>query len=135
MKKTAAPTRGPPRPAGQKNWSIFIPSHTPIPQPFLGLRSLLIPQIASSALPSYTFDIKPLYPPLLMSLARPLSQIPIFGSRIMNEYQRKAQSTLVHFDNETTRRELGVEFRSLETTVKEGIESIVEKGFAEFKHK
>jgi nucleoside-diphosphate-sugar epimerase len=90
-------------------------------------------EIASEKFPEYRFDIKPLYPEHIMKFARPLSMLPIVGHKIMNEYQRLAQSTPVQFDNKTTKEKLGLEFRPLDVTVKEGIESIIEKGFAEFK--
>ena len=99
----------------------------------LSLRSSL--QIATKVFPEYKFDIKPLYPEHLMMIARPLSCLPFVGGKIMNEYQRKAQSTPVHFDNSLTKSKLGFQFRPLEVTVKEGIESIVENGFAEFQKK
>jgi nucleoside-diphosphate-sugar epimerase len=90
-------------------------------------------EIAKEAFPEYRFDVKPMYPEHVMMLARPLSRLPVVGKKIMNEYQRLAQSTPVHFDNASTKTKLGLQFRPLEVTVKEGIESIVEQGFAEFK--
>ena len=68
-----------------------------------------------------------------MKILRPLSRIPLLGGHIMDEYQRVAQSTPIQFSNKAAREELGVDFRSLDVTVKEGIESIVDQGFAKLK--
>ncbi|GMH63137.1 hypothetical protein TL16_g03636 [Triparma laevis f. inornata] len=89
--------------------------------------------VAARLFPGHKFDVRPLYPEPIMKILRPLSQIPLIGGNIMDEYQRVGQSTPVHFSNKAAREELGVDFRSLDTTVKEGIESIVDQGFAKLK--
>ena len=96
---------------------------------------LMLGDIASKVLPGYEFKPKPKYPENIMVVARALSKLPIVGGYIMNEYQRVAQCTPIHFDNTAARTVLGVNFRSLDESVKEGIESIVSLGFAKLKAK
>ncbi|GMH99044.1 hypothetical protein TrST_g8316 [Triparma strigata] len=89
--------------------------------------------VAARLFPGHKFDVKPQYPESVMKILRPLSRIPLLGGHIMDEYQRVAQSTPIQFSNKAAREELGVDFRSLDVTVKEGIESIVDQGFAKLK--
>ena len=65
------------------------------------------------------------YPENIMSIARPLSRLPLFGGMIMSEVERLGQSVPIHFSNAAARDTLGVNFRPLDETVKEGIESMV----------
>ena len=92
--------------------------------------ALDLEKVATRNFPGHRFDIQPKYPEWAMKIARPLSRLPVLGSSIMDEYQRTAQSTPVQFDNSAARNDLGVDFRALDATVKEGIESIVDQGFA-----
>jgi hypothetical protein len=46
------------------------------------------------------------------------------------QVEREAASTPIHFDNSKARQELGVVFRPLEDTVRDGINSIVGLGYA-----
>jgi len=78
---------------------------------------------------------KPKYPEIIMSVARPLSMLPLVGGLIMSDLERKAQSTPVEFDNKLAQDHLDMEFRPLEETIKEGIQSMVDLGFAKFKSK
>ena len=89
--------------------------------------------VANKVLPEYKFDVQPNIPEPLMFFVRPLSRLPIVGRKLMTEYQRVAESTPVNFTNKKARSVLGVDFRPLDVTVKEGIESIVGLGFAKLK--
>jgi nucleoside-diphosphate-sugar epimerase len=91
--------------------------------------------IAERLFPGHAFRPKPRYPEMAMRILRPLSALPVVGGMIMTEVQRKAQCTPIEFSNARATEELGVDFRSLDTTVKEGVESIVELGFAKMKRK
>ena len=74
-----------------------------------------------------------------MTVFRALSHVPVFGHIcVMTAAERAASITPIKFDNTAARTEpaaggLGIKFRPLEVTVKDGIESIVEQGFAKLK--
>jgi nucleoside-diphosphate-sugar epimerase len=89
--------------------------------------------IAERQFPGFKFEPQPRYPEGIMAVLRPLSRLPLVGGMIMNEVQREAQATPVHFSNKAARQDLGVDFRPLDVTVKEGIDSIVDLGFAKLK--
>ena len=95
--------------------------------------ALELAKVATRIFPAYRFDSQPRYSPTLLSVTRALSQIPLVGSRFMTEVERLATITPIHWDNTVARRDLGVDFRPLDTTIKDGIESIVELGVAKLK--
>jgi nucleoside-diphosphate-sugar epimerase len=108
---------------------FILSSDTPCdPQGAIGLAA-----IASRVLPGKKFEGVPKFPDFLMAIARPLSLLPVVGKMIMSEHERIAQSTPIHVSNKAARNDLGVDFRPLDTTIKEGVESIVEKGFAKLR--
>ena len=73
--------------------------------------------------------------PVLQNVIAPLSRLPIVGKSIMSEFARELSSQRVFkYDNSAARDILGINFRSIETSVKEGVESMVEQGFAKPKY-
>jgi len=70
---------------------------------------------------------------VLLSLISPIPPYPLLTLALL--VQRVAQCTPVHFSNKAAREDLGIDFRELDVTVKEGIESIVDLGFAKLSKK
>ena len=59
----------------------------------------------------------------------PLSRIPVLGDKVMSEYARELQSRTFRYDNAAARSALGVAFRPLEETIRDGVTSMVDQGF------
>jgi len=85
--------------------------------------------------PDEKIVVKPKYSNAVMAIMRPLSMVPVIGSYIMSEMERKAQCLPIYFDNTRAKNELGVQFKPLEETIKDGIESMIRQDFARFKSK
>jgi dihydroflavonol-4-reductase len=92
--------------------------------------ALKLAEIATRLFPENRFDPKPQVSPTLMGLLRSLSCVPLVGRMVMSEFERNAVVMPIAFDNTAAREKLGLAFRSLDETVKDGIDSFVERGFA-----
>ncbi|KAJ8611417.1 hypothetical protein CTAYLR_009003 [Chrysophaeum taylorii] len=87
--------------------------------------------VANRVLPQFRFVAKPMYDHARMTyLYMPLSRLPFIGRFVMSEFQRLAFSTPINFDNSHAKTQLGIAFRPLEDTVREGLQSIIDAGIA-----
>lgn len=80
---------------------------------------------AARVLPEYRFSAPPMYDPARMKyLYMPLSRLPLVGSKIMSDFDRLAFTTPIHFSNSRAKSQLGLEFRDLDATVRDGVLSV-----------
>lgn len=92
--------------------------------------------IANRCLPQFIFHAPPMYDPNRMKFIYiPLSRIPFFGSYIMSEFHRRAFSTPIRFDTTYSKRVLGLSYRPMDDTVRDGVLSMIDAGFAKAKER
>ena len=65
------------------------------------------------------------------AVVRALSFVPVVGGYAMSEFERLGMETTVRLANAAARRELGVEFRPLEETVRDGVAAMIDGGFVQ----
>ena len=74
-------------------------------------------------------DAPPKYPPAVLAVVRALSFVPVVGGYVMSEFERLGMETPIRLANAAARNELGVEFRPLEETVRDGVAAMIDGGF------
>ena len=93
------------------------------------LNTVELSAIAQRCFPQYRMDAPPKYPPLALAVARALSYVPVVGALAMTEFERLGMETHVRLDSGAATRELGVVFRPLEETVRDGVAAMIDGGF------
>jgi nucleoside-diphosphate-sugar epimerase len=90
-------------------------------------------RIASDIFPDYVFDApSKIHPLIVNNLLVPLSHLPFVGDSIMTEFQRQISNIrrAYKYNNNHAKEKLGMEFRDIRVSVKDGVESMINGGFA-----
>ena len=94
------------------------------------MRASDLGKIAQIELPQYELKTPALYSPLFAWLLVLLSMLPFIGRFILNELERSALTWREKINNRKAKSILGIRFRPLNETVKDGVESIIQGGYA-----
>lgn len=86
--------------------------------------------IAQKELPQYKLSTPPVYPWWVLKLLLFLSYLPIIGAWIMPPMWVSALTWKDRIDNSKAKKELGLKFRPLSETVRDGVMSVIDGGYA-----
>ena len=99
------------------------------------MRSTELGAVAARLFPALRVAARPKYSPAQLALAKALSRLPVVGPRVMTSHDRQALETVVTFDNRAAKEALGVAFRPLDESVRDGIQSMIDLGFVKPKYR
>lgn len=91
--------------------------------------------IATRACPDFIMEAKPMYSQLFLTFCSVLAYVPGLGSMVMSDFQRLVTSTPIHFSNAKAKEVLGITFRSLEETVRDSAQAMVDGGYLQPKRR
>ena len=94
-----------------------------------------IGQVAARLFPQYQISLAPTVHPALWWALSWLSVVPIVGGYVLKPAQRQSAEKIFYFKNDAAKQALGLQFRDLDTMVKDTVTSMVDKGFIKVKAK
>lgn len=100
-----------------------------------GVRSTLdLGPVAASACPQWRTGASPKYSPVFLAAARGFYALPVAGPALLGlagigDFKLRVTEDRVPFTNAKAKAALGLEFRPLDATVRDGLESIVAGGW------
>jgi hypothetical protein len=84
-------------------------------------------KIAQKLYPQYQMQTPPTTSPTLLSALWYIAGLPLIGSYILSDFQRNYVWKRFSFDNSKTRRDLHIQFHTLDEMIKASVDSMIHR--------